>query len=812
MPQRADRTTRVVVFAAVAWALAWCALQALAVPFGYGPDEPSHAAYAGLLARTGRLPGPDDVALQAQHPPLYYAALGAAASLRPDLTAEGRSAEPSPGVEPFLPGPPLATIPLGRPVALAPAGVVRDPFGPSGPDAGLAAGEDPLRDRRYTSLRALYLLRLVGVACFALTALALWIAARNAGAALAVAAVVATPQLGATFASLNSDHFAVMFGAAAFAALVARPDRPLHATGRVSLAGALLAAALASKLFAVGAAAACAVYLIAADEVPARVRLRSLLLLAAPSVLAVGPWAIRQWRLYGGIDPATVSGARALGMVKLSTPDAAWSVDFIGRLPGLWFASAGAEQSDAGALLGVAAAAFPLVAVVGGVVAAARRDTPRRTRAACFAFLVAGALQTIAVVAANQRFNSPQGRYLQVLCAPGALALAAGADALFRDRARAATLALCGLSMFATATMVYGRRLPAFHAAADGAPAADVVDRTDPALEQDAPRAIEGLPATWRETFDGRARAFFGAGRAAVRTRPLTPGAAYVASVRLRPPREAGALIVVAVDDAPPVGPFSPELLDAPVRIPFVAGPAAAVGALVTASDVLGGPTALGAVEILRAPFAPAVAMGDDGALHVRLRPTGAAGDAPEAVALDGDLAAPAPLAVGGAGERLARLRAPSATQDDLVLRFFEAPRPVAVFKLLRILGPEAARRVRGDLSVPGLRTVALPADPIAEPIAVLAQGAGVVVPAGEGSWELQDARGRTIPVGAAAWRLPDGRTLDAAEASFDTPRAPGPFATLIQTSGPLEVDRVVRRATPTWTLRVPDPRRAQPR
>lgn len=701
---------RTLLVVAVLSATAAWAGYAFGVPWGRGPDESSHAAYGGFLLRHGRLPDPRrDQVFQAQHPPLYYAVIGALAEARPDVGAAlGRETGGDAAARENIllarnrdPGD-VVLAPYPRRIEWSSSRPMHDAFGPTA-EAGLAAGEaaNPMITtegfyRRIRTTGGMFLLVL------------LWILSRVGRAedaasgdglgTLAAAAVIAVPQFAANFAFLNSDQFAILFSAAGFATLATDPA-PYLRPRRAIFAGLLLGCGLASKLFSVGACIACGAYVLAAGG-PWKRRLVAAAAMTFAALAIGAPWVVRQYLLGVGVDPLTTSGIDHPDALRIQPPDWSWRFGFIGELGRAWFASVGSEITGAGAVFETFAAAFPLLAALGGLSVALSKQAPIRARAACTAFLFALAVQVALVVQANTWFSSPQGRYLHVLDAPGALALAHGARYWCGGRARAVLSALVFVAIGAGLWVQHGRvlrgenpprdryEIPGFVGYVDAGAVSAAARDAEANPPDNVPSSTSAVPSAAPEPED---TVLCAEGEVAVRLPPLVPGRPYSAEVRFRRKSTPGALLLVYLNELRLGGPFTPELSDDWIRLPFVAPPSSAAdprGVRLRVRSILNvHPACLAEARISSLPLDPpetALVEGrralrwrssDPGRLPPLALETGAGdGDEPLRFDADGYATTTFPQTAGGAASA-AVLRLPEAAVADFKPHWLGEPR-----------------------------------------------------------------------------------------------------------------------------------------
>lgn len=799
--------------AAAALSCAVWAGYAFGLPFGAGPDEPSHAAYGGFLQRHGRLPDPErDVVFQAQHPPLYYAYLAVLAAVRPDAVGDavadagGDPAAARALFERRRAAPASWDLPYPRRIAWAPERPVEDPFAPNAQGA-LAAGESA--GPAYTSEGFLSFVRACGGALLLAALCALYRATRCAdadGATLAAAAaVVLVPQFAATFAFVNSDQFAVLFSTLAFAALAAPTAAPLAETRRPLVAGLLLGLALASKLFAAGACVACGVFVLASDGAPLRRRLRAVGVMAAAAAVLGLPWIVRQFAVGVGVDPVAGAGMRAPLGLKPYVPSLGWCVEFAAGLWRLWFSSVGGNIVDGGSAVALVAAAFALLAGAGGAWVACGRGFPRRDRAVCAAFIAGLVVQLALVAAANSRFNSPQGRYLHAVTAPGVFALAAAARALAGPRARGLLGALACATALAALWIQHGLVLPAEHPVRTAHDDAVVAYADAGGAHRDARAArLAGAPTRLREVaFPSPADdALVDFVEVAVRMPDLEPGQPYVAEVRLGRLLGGSAPAVVCWNGTRIGGPFTAEIDDGWLRAPFVAPAPVAEGSRLSIRPYAAGrPVALAEARVRRAAFAsPARASRADGSaayLIVAANPS-----APPALTASYDGAAPAPLVFDAEG-RAYLTPPPGPAPRSLAL--FEPESVVVAMKPLALTEPDASKTVRGSPRATGFAYLAVAGAGGRTPVCSLLQ-APDGLPSGTLRVVAYDGDGAPVRPGTFAWVVGDA-LRDAADAALDVPptqAAPREFARLVLTAASGALDRLEFRGRPTYVFALP--------
>jgi hypothetical protein len=790
---------------------------ALGLPFGVGPDEPSHAAYGGFLQRHGRLPdAAQDVVFQAQHPPLYYAYLAVLAAVRPDAVGDavadagGDPAAARALFERRRTAPAAWELPYPRRIAWAPERPVEDPFAPF-PEAALAAGETVAP--AYTSEGFLLFVRACGGVFLLAAIFALYRAARGADAdgttLAAAAAVVVVPQFAATFAFVNSDQFAMLFSTLAFATLVAPTAAPLAETRRPLVAGLLLGLALASKLFAAGACVACGVFVLASEGAPLRRRLRAVVVMAAAAAVLGLPWVVRQFALGVGVDPVAGAGMRAPLGLKPYEPSFGWCAEFAAGLWRLWFSSVGGNIVDGGHAVALAAAAFALLACAGGAWVACGRGFPRRDRAACAAFLAGLVVQLALVAAANSRFNSPQGRYLHAVTAPGVFALAAAARALAGPRARGLLGALACAAALAALWIQHGLVLPAEHPARTPHDDAIVAYADAGGAHRDARAALlAGTPTRLRDVaFPSPADdALVDFVEVAVRMPNLEPGRPYVAEVRLGRVLGCSAPAVVCWNGTRIGGPFTAEIDDGWLRAPFVAPPPLAEGSRLSIRPYAAGrPVALAEARVRRADFAaPTRAPRVDGSaayLIVAANPS-----APPSLAASFDGAAPAPLAFDAEGRAFLT---PPPGPAPRTLALFESESAVAALKPLALTALDTSTSVRGSPRATGFAYLAVAGADGRTPVCPLQQ-APYGLPSGTLRVVAYDGEGVPVRPGIFAWAVGDA-LRDAADAALDVPpaqAAPREFARLLLTATSGSLDRIEFRGRPTYLFALP----AEPR
>ncbi len=792
-----------VLFTTVAWAG-----YAFGVPWGRGPDESAHAAYGGFLYRHGRLPDPRvDQVFQAQHPPLYYAVIGALAKARPDAGAAlwQETGGDLVAAEKLLvartrdPGD-VVLAPYPRRIEWSSSRPLHDSFGPMA-EAGLAAGETA--NPAFTTEGFYRLIRVTGGIFLAAL---LWILSRVGRAedlastdglgTLAAAAVVAVPQFAANFAFLNSDQFAVLFSAAGFAVLATGSD-PVVTPRRALFAGILLGCGLASKLFTVGACIACGVYVLLAGG-PWKRRLSAAAAMTAAALAIGAPWVVRQYMIGVGVDPLTTSGVNHPEALRIHPPDLSWQCGFVGELGRAWFASVGSEITNAGAVFETFAAAFPLLAALGGLSVALSRKASVRARAACAAFLIALGVQVALVVQANTWFSSPQGRYLHVLDAPGLLALAHGARHWFGDRARTVLSALVFVAIGAGLWVQHGRVLSAENPPRDRYEVAGFVGYVDAGAASAAarnaeanppdnvPTATSAIPSAAPKPED---TVLCAPGEVAVRLPPLVPGRPYVVEVRLRRTATPGALLVVYLNELRLGGPFTPELSDDWIRLPFVAPTSAAAdlrGVRLRVRSILAvHPACVAEVRISTLPLDPPDQVVVDGRRMLRWKSsdparlppltleTGAS-EVGEPVRFDATgVATTSVPTVSGRGPAAVVLRLPEAAVADFKPHWLGEP-----------------RRNRGFRRASAFHAHVFEATEAARPVMTLTQWQDAF-PAGEMRVVVFDEERRPLGPGRLSWTGP-GSPQDAADGRLTVPTS-GPdkasFAELSQAGPAVAVD-----------------------
>ena len=424
---------------------------ALTLPLGLGPDEPPHLQYAGFLAERGALPDPErEDVLQAQHPPAWHAVMGA-------LYGE------------LGPGAPIV-LPYERRVVLSPGTVVPDPIAASVREArGRAAPGGPLPTLQ---VGVLYALRLAGVVFGLVTAVLVLGSAgslfpdRRNVACLAAATGLLVPGFVSVFATPNNDQFAILFGTAGFAALVAAARRGrAHAPAWVLFASVLYGIGFLSKLLVAGAFVAGLVLVLFWERKDLATRLRTfLILIAGPAILA-GGWVLMQALKTGSPHGLATAAAHHPELLRVVSPDIPFGLlDLLGELFGSYLSSLGRDQLDPGRLWSALAAGIPLLVLGAALVAALGRHVGRRERVLGWAFLAGLFIQCLVLIYGNLDFVHTHGRYLQSLVLPGTLALAAGARPLFGRRAAVAVGAAAVIAALGGILLLHGRVLPTYHA------------------------------------------------------------------------------------------------------------------------------------------------------------------------------------------------------------------------------------------------------------------------------------------------------------------------------------------------------------
>ncbi|MBL8733140.1 MAG: glycosyltransferase family 39 protein [Planctomycetes bacterium] len=386
---------------------------ALGTPAFEGPDENSHYEYAQHLANAGTLPLPPALAQQrglpqsegavlAHHPPLYYSLLAIL------LQSTGR-ADTVFG--------PLTNPTFGQPGA--PAQHLHFRHG--------ADERAPLRDGQGT----LRLLRFVSVllgACSLISVLQLAHLACPSRPGVADAAVLllaCSPMWSFLHGVLNSDVLAITICCATLPVLAQLATEPRRSPSRPIGLGALLGAALLTKLTTLFLLPLTGIVYAAAARRRPYAR-RALLLEAALTMFVVaavsGWWFWRNHTLFGDLLARNVHDA-AFAPIP---PDYRWAWLTGGFLPQVFpslLGTFGWFSLPPHPLLVWSAAATTALALLGLVLPAAdRAPRPRPLWLLTLACLL--------VFAGTAHFNwtapQPQGRLLLAAAAPGAVLLAAG--------------------------------------------------------------------------------------------------------------------------------------------------------------------------------------------------------------------------------------------------------------------------------------------------------------------------------------------------------------------------------------------------
>lgn len=432
---------------------------ALGTPAFEGPDENSHYEYAQHLANAGTLPLPPALAQQrglpqsegavlAHHPPLYYTLLAITLqTLGRDDTVFG----------------PLTNPTFGQPGA--PAQHLHFRHG--------ADERAPLRDGQGT----LRLLRFVSVLLGAISLISVLELARLAcpsrpGVAdAAILLLACSPMWSFLHGVLNSDVLAITLCCATLSALAQLAAEPRTGPTRAAGLGALLGAALLTKLTTLFLVPLAGLVFAVAAWRHSRAR-RTLLRDAGITLLVAaalsGWWFWRNHTLFGDLLARNVHDA-AFAPIP---PDYRWAWLTGGFLPQVFpslLGTFGWFSLPPHPLLVWAGAATTALALLGLLLPAADRGPRPRP-------LWLLALACLLVFAGTAHFNwtapQPQGRLLLAAAAPGAVLLAAGL-VRFADRVRLTRFAMVFAALPpALATVVFFAWFrPAFAAALAPAPA-----------------------------------------------------------------------------------------------------------------------------------------------------------------------------------------------------------------------------------------------------------------------------------------------------------------------------------------------------
>ncbi len=442
-------------------ALAWTATGLVAtLPVGEGNDEHSYlksVAFTAIEARPADQTREDFTA--AQHPPLYFAALALVyAPLRGDESTLPPRADDAPWV-----------LPLERRIAL-PLRAVE----PDGHAAAARASTDPPTtgdgppDTRFAV--APYALRLVGVLQLLVLA---WVVFsvldrlfpdRRDVAALAAAASLLVPQLAGTFATVNNDQFAALFGTLGFAAVAAGAAHGrAHRARTLVPATILLGLGCGSKAWVLGAIVAAAWLLVFHERASWSRRFRSLVVLGLGPLLVAAPWFAYRTMQAGSPLGTGALIARWPMYVRAVPPDMPFGyLRELAQVVPTWLARIGFSDVQPPEAWMTVARAWPLLLLASVGAALVARRVPDRDRALVHAFLVGALVQTAALAVFAHRYAGAHGRYFQPLLLPGTAALVAGLPHLVGRRARGVLAAFVVLMAAGGPLMLHAGVLPRF--------------------------------------------------------------------------------------------------------------------------------------------------------------------------------------------------------------------------------------------------------------------------------------------------------------------------------------------------------------